>query len=151
MKSTGFSTRSVFIGTLCLCAVTAATLNAQAGLDEGTDDAKQRRIEMLGSADTNQDSILTKAELTALLEVSFGRMDRNSNSVVNMDDAPKLGRGKYAAIVSPIIEERDTNGDKSLSYDEFSSPLLKNFVESDTDNNDMVDLSVMIEKIKSGT
>lgn len=132
-------------------AVLVAGLSSTAGSAQAqsTGEAQARMIEMLQGADTNKDGQLTKPELSKALNERFGMMDRNRSGWVNADDAPGFGRGTFMSRVMPIVKERDANGDGKLSYDEFSKTPLENFDAGDVDGDGKVEVSVLVNAIKS--
>ncbi len=125
-----------------------ATLVAGDASAQQSKQAIDRMIETLEAADTNNNGRLTQAELDKTLKNRFARMDRNRDGKANPDDAPGMARQQYLSRVTPIIQERDLNGDGALSYAEFSAPPLENFNVADTDKDGEVEIAVLIEAIK---
>jgi len=114
---------------------------------EQIDEALSRRAEFMRGADANTDGALTVVELKIALERGFSRIDRNGDGLVGTDDAPRLaGRDRFLSRVTPVIEERDINGDGSMSFSEFSEPPLRKFSLMDEDADGQVDLNAIAEK-----
>ena len=113
---------------------------------EQIDAAVSRRIEFMRDADANTDGVLTITEFNASLEKGFSRIDRNSDGLVRADDAPRLaGRDRFLSRVSPLIEERDADGDGGMSFAEFSEQPLSRFADMDEDGDGQVDLDAIAE------
>lgn len=113
-----------------------------------TDEAISRRVEFFREADLDGDGMLTEAELKESLEYRFSRADRNDDGFVSIDDAPRFGgRDRFISRVSPLIEERDGDGDGALSFEEFSQQILSGFANLDDDGDGQLDLDVVAETI----
>ena len=114
---------------------------------EQIDEALSGRVEFMRDADANADGVLTVVELNVALETGFARIDRNADGQVSADDAPRLaGRDRFLSRVTPVIAERDANGDGSMSFAEFSEPPLTKFSLKDEDVDGQVDLDAIVEK-----
>ena len=113
---------------------------------EQIEEAVSRRAEFMRGADANTDGVLTVVELNVALERGFSRIDRNADGQVGTDDAPRLaGRDRFLSRVTPVIAERDANGDGSMSFAEFSEPPLRKFSLLDEDADGQVDLDAIAE------
>lgn len=117
---------------------------------ERASEAASRRLSLLRDADADGDGLLTEAELMLSLEEGFSRMDRNSDGVVRADDAPRFaGRDRFLSRVSPIIAERDADGDGGMSFAEFSNQPLGGFDLLDEDDDGQVSLDTVSGLIES--
>ena len=118
---------------------------------EQIDEALSRRAEFMRGADANTDGVLTVVELNVALEKGFSRIDRNADGQVGTDDAPRLaGRDRFLSRVTPVIAERDANGDGSMSFAEFSEPPLTKFSLMDEDGDGQVDLDMIAKAATAG-
>ena len=119
---------------------------------EQIDEAVSRRAEFMRRADANTDGVLTVVELNVALEAGFSRIDRNADGLVDTDDAPRLaGRDRFLSRVTPVITERDANGDGSMSFAEFSEPPLRKFSLMDEDGDGQVNLDTIVAAANAGS
>lgn len=82
---------------------------------------------LMKAADTNGDKMVTREEFDALERISklpeekrdrlFKRLDRNGDGVIKQDEL-RMGRGPRPF---PPLRQLDKDGDKSISYEEFSA------------------------------
>ena len=149
----GLRAFALSISTVCLCgsAMAQAPAEEQAATQQDQEEALGRWVELLTNSDKNKDGIATKDELSKSLQSNFNRMDRNGNGVANQKDAPSFARTRYMEAVGPIIERSDTNGDNSLSYEEFSSAPLSGFDLLDEDGDGQIEIAAMTEMFNNLT
>lgn len=96
-------------------------------------------LEMFDGIDTDNDGKLTEAELEAHRTAMFTASDANADGMLNADElaARQLARftETLAERTAKMIENRDNNGDGSLSLAEMEEgPGMRNFARIDTDN-----------------
>tara|TARA_R110000803_G_scaffold210336_1_gene281853 strand:- start:30815 stop:31348 length:534 start_codon:yes stop_codon:yes gene_type:complete len=119
---------------------------------EQIDEPASRRAEFMRGADANTDGVLTMVELELALEAGFARIDRNADGLVGLGDAPRLaGRDRFLSRVTPMIAERDANGDGSMSFAEFSEPPLSKFSLMDEDGDGQVNLDAIVDAANAGS
>ena len=134
------------VAIFCCLIVIACEAHTQVA-DQSENEMLVRSVEMLESADTDNNSILSRSELEAVLQHRFAKLDRNRDGTVNPDDAPRLARQRFLSNVTPLIERRDENDDGEMSYAEFSSRPIENFGKADENDDGEVELSALIETI----
>lgn len=131
----------------CLMA-SAGAVYAQSDL-QAKEDRLEQSIEMLITADTDSNGILSRSELDTLLTDRFNRIDRNGDGAVKEDDAPRMAKQMFLSRVTPLIESRDANDDGELTYAEFSGQPVENFIAADDDDNGEVELEALIARIRA--
>ena len=76
----------------------------------------------------------------------------NADGLVGLGDAPRLaGRDRFLSRVTPMIAERDANGDGSMSFAEFSEPPLSKFSLMDEDGDGQVNLDAIVDAANAGS
>lgn len=124
------------LGTVFASAAVADRGPGGPGSPEGRGDML---LEMFDSIDTDSDGKVTEAELAAHREAMFTASDANGDGMLSAEElaAHQLARFNetLADRTARMIENRDNNGDGSLSLAEVDEgPGMRNFARIDTDN-----------------
>ncbi|MGN5374427.1 EF-hand domain-containing protein [Sphingomonas hankookensis] len=99
-----------------LCAIVSAGIATPAAAQRGGGD-------WFAAADTDRDSVVTRAEFLRHRDASFTRLDRNGDGVVSPADFPRLARRKPDALdrLMAALDGADTNGDGAISRGELGA------------------------------
>lgn len=109
-----------------------------------------RGLEMLLSADTNSDGVITRAEFVSARQARFSQMDRNGDGYLSRDDAAgggqmrrgrllRRGGGGGGERLRQAMDAIDRDGDGRVSRAEFVDNPAALFDRADTDRNDRLD------------
>lgn len=100
--------------------------------------SEQRRdpAELLASADTNKDGVVTRAEFLAARAAAFSKYDRNGDGFVDAADFPSRLRARRNAgqRLEALVDYFDTDGDKRISRAEFVDGPTLVFDRADSDH-----------------
>ncbi len=105
----------------------------------GPGDRGAMLLEMFDGIDTDADGKLTEAELEAHRAAMFTAADANSDGMLNAEEVSAQHLARFteslADRTAKMIENRDNNGDGSLSLDEVEEgPGQRHFARLDSDN-----------------
>lgn len=128
--------------TVAVLALVGAVFASAALANEGPGGPGNRGamlLEMFDGIDTDTDGKVTEAELEAHRAAMFTAADANSDGMLSTEElsAQQLARFNetLADRTARMIENRDNNGDGSLSLDEMDEgPGMRNFARIDSDN-----------------
>ncbi len=142
MKTT--VTAFALLGTV-LASGLASSAQAQMGPGDG-DGRGPMLAEMFASIDTDGDGKLTEAELEAHRAAMFTAADTNSDGALSAEELSARQLARFTETLpdrsARMIENRDNNGDGSLSLDEADEgPGMRNFARLDTDNDGAISLA----------
>lgn len=109
-----------------------------------------RGLEMLLSADTDSDGVITRAEFVSARQARFSQMDRNGDGYLSRDDAAgggqmrrgrllRRGGGGGGERLRQAMDAVDRDGDGRVSRAEFVDGPAALFDRADTDRNDRLD------------
>ncbi|HVU49353.1 MAG TPA: EF-hand domain-containing protein [Polyangia bacterium] len=124
------------VAAMSVFVVTGARLARSSAVD---DDA-------FAALDTNRDGYISRDEMTAAAEAGFARNDANGDGQLTADELSaareRVGvfgqSGGEIMSISEQLKRMDTNGDRSLSRDEYVSGSLKLFDEMDTNHDGLL-------------
>lgn len=96
-------------------------------------------LEMFDGIDTDSDGKLTEAELAAHHEAMFTASDANADGMLNAEELAARQLARFTETLADrtarMIENRDNNGDGSLSLAEMEeAPGMRHFARMDSDN-----------------
>ncbi|MBR9825275.1 MAG: hypothetical protein GYB36_05650 [Alphaproteobacteria bacterium] len=102
------------------------------------------------SADANGDGYITEAEIREARTSRFDRFDRDSNDQLNSDDAPRfLMRQQFNDWLTVMTPDFDTDGNGSISRNEFVNGPMHAFEAADTDQDGQVAVEDLIATAQS--
>jgi hypothetical protein len=108
----------------------------------------------LAQADADKDGSITKAEFLLYRAGQFVRLDRNTDGVLSMADAPRLAlRANGNAELKALIDSFDANKDGRVTRAEYAKAPTPVFDGVDANKNSVVDqaeLAAAQAKHKSG-
>lgn len=127
---------------MLLCTVFATPVVAFAG-----ESGPKTHMIMMSDADANHDGVIDREEHMAMAAKHFDMMDQNHDGKISADE-----RGKMMGDMGPShhriekhiimgLDDADTNGDKTVSFDEFSASHTKHFMEMDANHDGFVEKS----------
>jgi len=91
-------------------------------------------------ADINNDGTISRSEVSEHRANIFERLDRNSDGIASMDDAPRrMGRDRFSEALNQLVSAFDANGDGGISQDEFVTGPTPGFDQVDGDGDDQLD------------
>lgn len=124
-----------------LGALLATTASAEMGKGGkgGKGDRGAMLLEMFDGIDTDGDGKLTQAELEAHRAAMFTAFDADGDGMLNAEELKTRMLARFTETLDDrlarMIENRDNNGDGSLSLDEMEEgPGQRGFARIDTDN-----------------
>lgn len=124
-----------------LGALLATTASAEMGKggQGGQGGHGEMLLEMFDSIDTDSDGKLTEAELEAHRAAMFTAFDADADGKLNADEMKARMLARFTETLDDrmarMIENRDNNGDGSLSLDEMEEgPGQRGFARIDSDN-----------------
>lgn len=122
--TTWFSGRNIRLATVAGMIALAGASNAQA----------QSASDHLSRADANGDGSIEWQEVLDMRSTMFGRMDRNSDGVIDSKDRPNFGPGKsrFQAAFNDLSATADTNNDGQISKTEMMEAPAPMFESADT-------------------
>jgi len=123
--------------------VFATTAYAEKGYGGGMDGNGGMMLEMFDAIDTDSDGKLSMAELAAHRLAEFTAADTNSDGALDAAEMAAHHQARMEAMMADhatrMIENRDNDGNGSLSADEFGEgPGEQHFARIDTDNDGMI-------------
>jgi Ca2+-binding EF-hand superfamily protein len=109
------------------------------GMGDGMGDRGGMLLEMFDAIDTDSDGKLSMAELAAHRLAEFTAADTNSDGALDATEMATHQQARMEAMMAEraarMIENRDNDGNGSLSADEFGEgPGQQHFARLDTDN-----------------
>lgn len=98
--------------------------------------SQERRdpAEILASADTNGDGVVTRAEFLAARAAGFSKYDRNGDGFIDADDVPRRMRKRAGDRLDGLIDRLDTDHDRRISRAEFVDGPTRLFDHADTNH-----------------
>jgi EF hand domain-containing protein len=90
--------------------------------------------EILASADTNGDSVVTRTEFLAARAAGFSKYDRNGDGFIDEDDVPRRMRKRVGDRLDSLIDNFDTDHDRRISRAEFIDGPTRLFDHADTNH-----------------